>query len=136
MMPRGGCIFWYTRKYLYKYDYVMDFNLMVMLRSTTGSYGRPMIDVAYGETIFHSTEAVREMVAREEWLGCRHDASPIFDILSYVIFVYLFTYRCISCFLTKPWCAHTHFLLNSCRFVPFLVLVCGGLEAYLKILEI
>ena len=58
----------------------MDFNLMVMLRSTTDSYGRPMIDVAYGETIFHSTEAVQEMVTREEWLGCQHDALPMFDI--------------------------------------------------------
>ena len=80
MMPRGGCIFWYTWIYLYKYDYVMDFNLMVMLRSTTSPYGRPVIEVAYGETIFHSTEAVQEMVAREEWLGCRHDASPMSDI--------------------------------------------------------
>ena len=80
IMPRGGCIFWYTRIYLYKYDYVMDFNLMVMLCSITGSYGRPVIEVAYGEMIFHSTEAVWEMVAREEWLGCRHDALPMFDI--------------------------------------------------------
>ena len=29
---------------------------------------------------FHSTEAVREMIVQEEWLGCRHDASPMFDI--------------------------------------------------------
>ena len=67
--------------YMYKYDYVVGFNLMVMLRSTTGSYGRPVIEVAYGETLFNSTEAVWEMVAREKWLGCRHDASPMFDIL-------------------------------------------------------
>ena len=52
----------------------------VMLRSTTGSYGRPVIEVAYGETMIHSTEAVWEILAREEWLGCRHDASPMFDI--------------------------------------------------------
>ena len=58
----------------------MDFNLMVMLRSTTGSYGRLVIEVAYRETIFHFTEVVWEMVAREEWLGCRHDASLVFDI--------------------------------------------------------
>ena len=51
MIPRGGCIFGYTLIYLYKYDYVMDFNFMVMLRSTTGSYGQPGIDVAYGEMI-------------------------------------------------------------------------------------
>ena len=38
--------------YIYKYDYIMDFNLMVMLRSTTGLYGRPMIEVTYGEMIF------------------------------------------------------------------------------------
>ena len=65
---------------MYDHDYVMDFLLMVMLRSTTGPYGRPLIEVAYGEMIFHSTEAIWEMLAREEWLGCRHDASPMFDI--------------------------------------------------------
>ena len=31
---------------------------LVMLRSITGSYGRPVIEVAYGEILFHSTEAV------------------------------------------------------------------------------
>ena len=51
-----------------------------MLRSTKGSYGRPVIEVAYGETLFHSTEAVWEMIAQEEWLGCRHDISPMLDI--------------------------------------------------------
>ena len=69
------------RVYMNKYDYVMSFHLIVMLRSTTGSYGRPVIEVAYEEMIFHSTEAVWDMVAREEWLGYyRYDASPMFDI--------------------------------------------------------
>ena len=36
---------------MYDHDYVMDFHLMVMLRSTTGPYGRPVIEVAYGEMI-------------------------------------------------------------------------------------
>ena len=40
----------------------------------------PVIEVAYGETMIHSTEVVWEMLAREEWLRCRHDASPMFDI--------------------------------------------------------
>ena len=53
---------------------------LVMLRSTMGSYGRPMIDVAYGEILFHSTEAVWELIAREKWLGYWHDASPMFDL--------------------------------------------------------
>ena len=39
------------RVYMYKYDHVMSFHLMVMLRSTTGPYGRPMIEVAYGEMV-------------------------------------------------------------------------------------
>ena len=47
----------------------MDFNLMVMLRSTIGPYGQSVIEVAY-----------KEIIAREEWLGCWHDASPMFDI--------------------------------------------------------
>ena len=34
-----------------------------------------------GRYYFHSTEAVWEMIAREEWLGCRHIASSMFDIL-------------------------------------------------------
>ena len=61
--------------YMYDHNYVMDFHLMVMQRSTTSLYGRPVIEVAYGEIIFHSIEAIWEMLAREEWLGCRHDAS-------------------------------------------------------------
>ena len=39
-----------------------------------------MIEVAYGETMIHSTKAVWEMLAREECLGCRYDASLMFDI--------------------------------------------------------
>ena len=50
------------------------------LRSTIDSYGRLVIEVAYRKTLIHSTEAIWEILAREEWLGCRHDASPIFDI--------------------------------------------------------
>ena len=53
---------------------------LVMLRGSTGSYGRPVIEVAYGEILFHFTEAIWELIAREEWLGCQHDASPMFDI--------------------------------------------------------
>ena len=41
----------------------------VILRSTTGFYERPVIEVAYGKTMIHSTEAVWEMLAWEEWLG-------------------------------------------------------------------
>ena len=55
-ITRWLCILIYT--YMYKYDYVVGFNLMVMLRSTMGSYGRPVIEVAYGEILFHSIEAV------------------------------------------------------------------------------
>ena len=78
---------------IHDHDYVMDFYFMVMIRSTMGPYGRPMIEVAYGKMIFHSTEAIWEMLAWEEWLGCWHDASPMFDIpgstsvwVSYMIF--------------------------------------------------
>ena len=39
-----------------------------------------MLEAVYGETIIHSTEIVWEILAREEWLGCRHDTSPMVDI--------------------------------------------------------
>ena len=74
------CISIYICIHMFEHDYDVYFHLMVMLRSTTGSYGRPVIEVAYGETLFHSTEAVWEMITREEWLGCRHDASSMLDI--------------------------------------------------------
>ena len=43
----------YESKYmcLYIHDYVMVFLFMVILRSTTGPYGRPIVEVAYGEIL-------------------------------------------------------------------------------------
>ena len=43
---------------MYDLDYDIDFHWMVMLRSITGPYGRPVIEVAYEKMIFHSTEVV------------------------------------------------------------------------------
>ena len=34
------------------HNYDINFHVMVMLRSTTGPYGRLVIEVAYGEMIF------------------------------------------------------------------------------------
>ena len=50
------------------------------LRSTVSSYGRPVLEAAYGEMIVHSTESVWKILAWEKWLGCRHDTSPMVDI--------------------------------------------------------
>ena len=36
---------------MYDHDYVMNFHLMVMLRSTVSPYERLVIEVAYGEMI-------------------------------------------------------------------------------------
>ena len=41
----------------------------------------PVIKAAYEETMINSTKAVWDMLAREEWLGCCHDISPMVDIL-------------------------------------------------------
>ena len=37
---------------IHDHDYAMNFYLMTMLRSTTDPYGRPMIEVVYGEILF------------------------------------------------------------------------------------
>ena len=43
----------YTYSYFYvDFDHVTGFYVIVMLRSTTGPYGRPMLEVAYGEMLF------------------------------------------------------------------------------------
>ena len=67
-----------------------------------------MIKVAYGEILFHSTEAVWELIAREEWLGCRHDASPMFDIpgstpvwAQYILFFYFHDIKLICIMFLK-----------------------------------
>ena len=51
MKPRGGYVLLYMYMYRYNHDYVMDFYFTVMLRSTTGPYGRPVIEVVYGEIL-------------------------------------------------------------------------------------
>ena len=49
---RWQCIIIYSHMYIYNHESDVDFHLMVMLRSTTGPYGQPVIEVAYGEMIF------------------------------------------------------------------------------------
>ena len=62
------------------YDYDTDFHVMVMLRSTTGSYGQPVIEVAYGKMILSLHRGCMGNDSSGRMVGCRHDASPIFDI--------------------------------------------------------
>ena len=64
---------------LHDHEYVMDFHIfMVILRSTTGPYGRLMIEVAYGEILVSLHRGcMGGMIAREEWLGCRHDVAHV-----------------------------------------------------------
>ena len=45
---------------------------MVILRSTTGPYGRSIIEVAYGEILISLYRGCMGGDAREEWLGYRH----------------------------------------------------------------
>ena len=52
MRPLVGYTLLYMHKRLHDHDLLMDFYCMVILRSTTGPYGRPVIKVAYGETLF------------------------------------------------------------------------------------
>ena len=47
----GGYVLLYMYMCIYNHDYVMDFYFMVILRSTTGPYGRSVIEVAYGEML-------------------------------------------------------------------------------------
>ena len=72
----------------------------VMLRSTTGSYGRPVIEVAYGETMISLHRGCLGDISSGRVLGCRHDASPMFDIpgstpvwAQYLLFFYFQRYK-------------------------------------------
>ena len=57
-------------------DLIKDHVDLVMLRSTTDSYERLVLEVAYGETLFSLHRGCIRVDSREEWLGCRHDARP------------------------------------------------------------
>ena len=59
------CILIYTYIYMFYDDFMRCHEDTVMLRSTMGSYGRPVIEVAYRETMIHSTEVVWEILARK-----------------------------------------------------------------------
>ena len=54
MKPLVGYTLLYMHIRLHDHDLLMDFYCMVILRSTTGPYGRPMREVAYGEILFFS----------------------------------------------------------------------------------
>ena len=66
-----------------------------------------------GRYYFHSTEVVWEMIAREEWLGCQHDALSMFDIpvstpvWAQCILFWFFKYKnlCISILISKSICS-------------------------------
>ena len=96
MKPRGNQISWYTCWCIYTSIFMDTLWILVWwwwLYSTTGPYGRTFLEVAYGKMIFHSIEAVWEMVAREEWLECQYDASHMLDIpgstLVWALYIYI-----------------------------------------------
>ena len=51
MMPRGGYVSLHIYMCIHDHGYIMGFYFMVMLRSTTGPYGRHITEVAYGEIL-------------------------------------------------------------------------------------
>ena len=51
MKPLGGYALLYMYMCLHDHDYVMYFYFIVILRSTTGPYGRPMTEIAYGDIL-------------------------------------------------------------------------------------
>ena len=86
----------------------------------------PVTEVAYGEIMIHSTEAIWELLAREEWLGCRHDSSPMVDILGstpmwaqYIVFfgfhdikIYIYIIKwtlVVFDFILAQWCSEKVF---------------------------
>ena len=80
-MPRGGQVIYWVFIYIYIYlsGYDVVFKLKVMLRSTTGPYGWPMYRSHMGRCFSLHRDRMGDEV-QEEWLGCWHDASPMFDI--------------------------------------------------------
>ena len=73
----------YINMYIIRWSYMMMryHKETVMLRSTTGPYGR----TCDRNRIWENDDSLHRgccgwWLAREEWLGCWHDASPMFDI--------------------------------------------------------
>ena len=62
---------------LHDHDYVMDLYYMVILRSTTGPYGRPIAEVAYGEILFLLHRGCMGVDSSGRVVGCRHDVAHV-----------------------------------------------------------
>ena len=66
--------------WLYIHDYVMVyFFMLVILRSTTGPYGRPIAEVAYGEIVFSLHRGCMGVELRKSGWGVDM-MSPMLDI--------------------------------------------------------
>ena len=68
-----------------------------------------------GRQLFYSTKIVWEMLTREEWLGCRHDASPMVDIpgstpvwAQYMYFLFLIQNLYVLCFQRSIYIMNGH----------------------------
>ena len=64
-----------------------------------------MLEAAYGEIVISLHRGCLGDVAREEWLGCRHDASSMVDIpgstpvwTQYMYFLFLIQNLYVLCF--------------------------------------
>ena len=118
-------MWWWSHKvamcliHTYIYVYIMILWWWHVMRtrwlicSTTGSYGRPVIKVVYGETLIHSTETVWEILARKVWLGCRYDASSMFDILGstpvWAQYIYFLDFKDIKTYIYYVFQIYTYY---------------------------
>ena len=67
--------------WLYVHDYVMVyFFILVILRSTTGPYGRPILKVAYGEILFSLHRGCMRVDSSGRVVGMSTWCRPCWDI--------------------------------------------------------
>ena len=110
MRPLGGYTLLHTYMYicLHDHDFVMDFYCMVILRSTTGPYGRLMIEVAYGEILVSLHRGCMGDDSSERVVGVSTLCRPCWTYPGqhqcghnkyyFLIFKYIKTYIYVYCF--------------------------------------
>ena len=72
LMPYNGYIYMMSRWHGFLNNFYGD-DYVVLRASMDDLWQRSHM----GRCYFHSTEAVWELTAREEWLGCRHDVAHV-----------------------------------------------------------
>ena len=115
IMPRDGFVSWYIYIYMLLHNDLIKGHVdLMMLRSTMSSYGWPVLEVAYGETLFSlhwgciGVDSPRRVVGVSTWCIAHVWHTRVNTSVSSVYIIFWFsTYQslCVCIMFSKSICS-------------------------------